>query len=109
MSKRLEKNKHLLRFLLEDDACILKKKQIFRTLTDNQLMVICEIIQNILQGVIDLPSNKLAFIRKHKQILRKIVSKTNSKREKKKNISRKFRIIISILRLIKRKLFTFLK
>ena len=81
MSKRITDNLHLLNLL-----CTCNNKQrlaLIETLNKDQILAICECVDNVLGGNVEL--NKATFneINKKRKLLREIVKKKPSQRKKK--------------------------
>ena len=74
MSKRVQKNIHLLSLL-----CVCTKKQrnaILTTITKDQLIAICECVDNVLAGNVKLNQKDFDKIKKQKSLFREIRKKS---------------------------------
>ena len=81
MSKRIQSNLHLLNLL-----CICNKKQriaLIETLNKDQLLAICECIDNVLGGNVHLDKSSYNKISSKRILLREIVKKKPTQRKKK--------------------------
>ena len=81
MSKRIENNRHLLNLL-----CYCNKKQriaLIETLNKDQLLAICECIDNVLGGNVHLDKTSYNKIASKRALLREIVKKKPTQRKKK--------------------------
>ena len=82
MSKRIENNLHLLNLL-----CYCNKKQriaLIETLNKDQLLAICECIDNVLGGNVQLDKSSYNQIARKRHQFREVVKKTPSQIKKKK-------------------------
>ena len=87
MSKRLQKNIELLKILKK--AELAQRKAILKTLNNEQLLCICECIDNILCGNVKISPVKKRELSKHVKILRKLVDKETDKEQKRKLLVQK--------------------
>lgn len=77
MSKSVKTHTEFLRALH-----ILKpkfRKALLKSCNDEEIKCICECIYNVLQGGIPIPENEKIKLQKHKNILRKLISKGKNK------------------------------
>ena len=66
MSSRIQQNSTFLRFLLDNGIKKKQLKKLTKTITEGQLLVICEILYYILQGVLSIPRKSLLLLKKIK-------------------------------------------
>lgn len=109
MSKNVKKYKNFLLFLVDSTVNKSQIKCIFKNINKNQLSILIEVIYNILQGVVPIPTQDMKFIQNHKNKLRKIVDRSISLSNKKKLLSRYIKPIIDTLRIVKKSLQKLLK
>jgi len=84
MSKRINNNLHLLNLL-----CTCNKKQriaIIETLNKDQLLAICECIENVFNGAVELDDKTFATIARKRHIFRKILNKSPAQKRKKQDL-----------------------
>lgn len=84
MSKRIESNSHLLNLL-----CTCNKRQrtaIIETLNKNQLLAICECVDNVLGGNVHLDKSSFNKIANKRKFLREIVKRKPSQKKKKQDL-----------------------
>ena len=98
MSRRLERNTKFLHFVLDK---AIKEKQVKRLVTilcDDQIFVLCEILHNIIHGVIPIKPAEVRILKKHKAAIRKILNKKTKVAQKKALIRRHLTTILKVLR-----------
>ena len=74
MSKRIEKNIHMLSLLCECRRN--QRNAIIKTLTKDQLVAICECVDNVLNGNVKLDSKSLGTVRKKRNQFREMRKKS---------------------------------
>lgn len=80
MPQRVITHKHLLKAL---HALKPKyRKALLQVCEDQEINIICECIYNILKGKIPLKENERDVLAKYKNVLRKLVAKSNTKLRK---------------------------
>ena len=82
---------------------------LLRTLTEDQLAVLCEIVLNTIQGQLFVPTEIIKNLKRHKTFLRGIASPQWSKTKKKKTIVTKHKLIIYLLQSVKPLLETYIQ
>jgi hypothetical protein len=78
---RIWKHLHLLRYLSTSDNVLIRKK-IIEAATTEQIITICEISCNILEGVFELSHEELEQLVRYKKVYRKLCEKTVNFSEK---------------------------
>ena len=101
MIQRIRKVQTFINFLLDDNNTFNQKKGVLKLTTSKQLLALCEIFYNILQGVIDLSKKDLPYFIKKKNILGRIVNKKKSIKEKKNLLIKNTKAIILSLEKIR--------
>ena len=92
-------------FLLDKNITKIQKDIVIQHINKKQLLFLIEIIYNILQGIVNIPAEKIEAVRKKKKLLRRIVDKKNSLLQLKRNILVKQRkILIKILESVNKSL-----
>ena len=82
---------------------------LLKTLTEEQLAVICEIVLNILHGHLFVPPETIQSLKRHKVFLRNLASKQVRQAKKKKSIFSNSRLIIQLLHAVQPLLETYVK
>ena len=82
MSHRVRKNSAFLHLL--SDCHPKQRKVLLETLTDEQLKTLCEVVLNILKGIIHLSPRQQQKLRKKKRVLYQLVSKSIPSKTKKR-------------------------
>ena len=88
---------------------ITQRLALLKTLTEEQLAVLCEIVLNILHGHLFVPPQTIQSLKRHKVFLRNLASKQVGKTQKKKSIFSNHRLIIQLLLAVKPLLETYVK
>ena len=95
MSKQLKKNWSFIQILIQ--TSYKQRLAILKTLTDEQLGVLCEIVLNTLQGHLYVPPDIVKKLKRNKKFYRGLISKDIGKAKKKINIVRNPKLIIQLL------------
>lgn len=107
MSAQLKKNWCFIQLLMS--TSIPQRLVLLKTLTDDQLAVICEIVLNILQGHLFVSPEIIKTLKKHRVFLRSLTSKPGSKGKKKKSLISNHRLIVKLLLTVHPLLETYVK
>ena len=87
MSARLKRNWEMLKLLLSVKPG--QRKAILLNSTDDLLLAICEIVDNVLRGTVKLNANQRKKLHQYKKVMRDMASKTISKKRKKELVAQK--------------------
>jgi hypothetical protein len=82
---------------------------LLKTLTEDQLAVLCEIVLNTIQGQLFVPADIIKSLRRHRTFLRGVASSQWSKPKKKKAIITKHKLIIYLIQSVKPLLATYIQ
>jgi len=82
---------------------------LLRTVTDQQLDTISEIVLNTLQGQLFVPPEAIQTLKKHKTFLRNLASKDCGIRKKKTSILSNHKLLVHLLQTVKPLLETYVK
>lgn len=107
MSANLKKNWCFIQLLTS--TTVQQKLALLKTLTDNQLVLLCEIVLNTLQGQLYIPADTVKRLKTHKTFLRSLTSKAVSNRKKKDSIIARHRLIVQLIQVVKPLLETYMK
>jgi hypothetical protein len=108
MSVQLKKQWCFIQLLTETPSHQ-QRIALLKTLTENQLAVICEIVLNTIQGQLFVPEDVIKTLKQHKTFLRDLVSQEWSKTKKKKAIIPKHKLIIYLIQTVKPLLETYIQ
>ena len=64
-----------------------QRKAILLTSTDDLLLAICEIVDNVLRGTVKLNASQRKKLQRYKKVMREMASKSMSKKKKKNAVS----------------------
>ena len=92
---KLKQHLPLLRQMLRWKAK--SRKAVLRNADRDLVCVICELIQNVMQGNVKLPPKQLAKLRRHRHVLRKIVDKRTGITSKRTLLAQKGGGLLSVL------------
>ena len=107
MSANLKKNWCFIQLLTS--TTVQQKLALLKTLTDDQVLVLCEIVLNILQGQLYVPADTVRRLKKHKTFLRSLTSKAVSNRRKKDRIIARHKLVVQLIQIVKPLLETYMK
>ncbi len=106
MTAQLQKNWSFIQLLTQTSA--IQQKALLKTLTDNQLSTLCEVILNILKGNLHLSADIIQKIKRYRSVLRNLSSKSASNKTKKTSLVKNQKLIVYILQTVKTSLENYL-
>ena len=105
MSAQLKKHWSFIQLLVSTPKP--QRLALLKTLTDEQLGVLCEIVLNTLQGHLSVPPQTIQTLKRYKTFLRSLTLKQLSKIKKKSAILSNHKVLIGLLHSIQPVLETF--
>jgi hypothetical protein len=93
--KLLKDQRAFLRLFMKTSS--LQRKALLRSISADQIKVLCEIIHNILTGTIKLTSTQKTSLTKHKALLRLLGDKRTKPARAKRALQRAANVIVAIL------------
>ena len=109
---------HIMSIPLKQEWCFIQLlshttvdqvKALVKTITDKQLLAICEIVLNILQANLCVTPQKLKHLKKNKTFLRGLASKEISLGKKRRALQSKYKVIVYLLQAVRPLLETIVK
>ena len=97
MSQRLKRNGTFLAFILDKNTKQNQVKKITECLSTDQVLVLCEVLHNILHGILSLGRKEIATLKRTKATLRKIVDKKTSVSQKRKLLQTHSLLILKVI------------
>ena len=82
MSARLKRNWHLLKVLSQFKKPI-QRKAILLTNSDDLILAICEIVDNVLRGTVQLKARDRKKLQQYKKVMRELANRKIAKKAKK--------------------------
>lgn len=82
MSARLKRNWHLLKVLSQFKKPI-QRKAILLTNSDDLILAICEIVDNVLRGTVQLKARDRKKLQQYKKVMRELANRKIAKKDKK--------------------------
>ena len=107
MSVQLKKHWNFIQLVISTSGP--QRLALFKTITDEQLSVICEIVLNTLQGHLSVPPNTVKTLKRFKTFLRSLTLKDLSKVKKRKAVLSNHKVILLLLQAVQPVLETFVK
>lgn len=107
MSGKLKQHWSFIDLMITTNAS--QRLALLKTITDNQLAVLCEIVLNTLHGHLYVPPTTVKSLKRHKLLLRRLASRDISKSKKKKLIFKNHRLITNVLMAVHALLETYMK
>ena len=99
MSAQLKKQWCFIQLLTETSPQ--QRISLLKTLTKDQLAVLCEVVLNTIQGQLYVPENIIKALKRHKTVLRGLTSQRWSDSKKKRTLVTKHKLIIYLLQSVK--------
>ena len=95
MSTKLKDQWCFIQLFIE--TSIPQRLALIKSISVIQLNILCEIVLNVLQGTLYLPSEEVQKLSRHKTFLRRFTSKETSFKKKKQDLTSHYKVVLYIL------------